>query len=348
MNKSIWHRLLFQDNFSHVNNVAVPTISAIVNEVIPTFPSEVISGGVIPSEAVPSGVIPSEAVPSGAMTGGEKKPFKIDLDSKGMYIFMQLFKLFLIFYIAVILALVTMKSEEIKKLIFKDDDPDNNFSDPNFIFEKRWTKIIRYTAIFIAFIILYTIIILLVIYIYCIMKVEGDNQMTKAWDLLFVKLFQIKYKTTTLDVKYFIKLYICVVLLLFVMFLLYFRWNTSFFKSIYYQNISDLDSDNPAPELSQPEKYIHYYAVLILIIMLFVLLIVNLDQVMFATNDVFTFIIIAAFIIILMTMSIYSIKNILYKNAKKAILYNFLGILLPILVFLYFNKLMKKIIKKDI
>jgi hypothetical protein len=264
---------------------------------------------------------------------GGKKKFKINLDSQGIAIFAKLFILFLIFFITVILAIYTMKSPDIYNLIFKQDDPDNNFQDPQFIFKQRWTKIIRFTILFITFIITYNIVFFGLFFLYYLISVDGGDELNKAWILFSTRFFKVIHKSKVINLMYYFKIFVMILLTLFVFFMLYFLWNKSFFNNIYYQNVVDPDADDPKDEMPQPEKYIHYYGLLLIVVMLFIYMIINLDQVLINDTDVFSFLIITVFIIFILLMSGHTIKNMLYRNTKKIFIFSLLGVLLPIIIF---------------
>jgi hypothetical protein len=243
-------------------------------------------------------------------------------------IFKEYVIFYLIFFISIIAALYTVRMPDIVGIVFKEDDPDNNLQDANFIFNNRWNKIIRYTSIFISIVIAYNLLLFFVYYVIISMQCNTSDE-TKA--LFLKKIISTAY----------IFIFLSVTILLFVFFLLYFKFNKSYFNTIFYQNIVDKTQDDPPDEFSQPVKYIHYYALLLIICMLFCFMIVNLDINLIKELNLFTFLAITVIIIVLLYMSISSIRNLLYRNMKNLILYCLIGVLLPVLIVIVFYKLNK-------
>jgi hypothetical protein len=76
-----------------------------------------------------------------------------------------------------------------------------------------------------------------------------------------------------------------------------------------------------------------------ILVMLFVFMLVNYDQVFIKDHDVFAFLFITVILILLIIMSILTVKNLLYRNNKNFIIFSLCGILVPILVFKFMTSL---------
>ena len=344
-NTNLLYRMFFSDETTqNTNAVAADTFRI---EPTKIAGNEIVSNAIASNEIVsnePLQILNTDTLYGGAEESEEVK-IKVNLDSKSLKVFTRFFILYFIFFITVILAVLTMHSTDILRLIYNEDYPDNNFNDIQTDFKTKWKKLILYTLIFVVIVFLYNILALLLVFGY-IWVTQSEGDAVKAFNKTIQFIFNIKYKNKVISVSYYIKILIAVLFGLFVFFALYFLCNKSYISSMYFGNFAKIDGEDgvDTEELQQPQKFIYYYAFITILIMLTVLMVINSDPGFDVGDwDFFSFIIITIFIIILLIFSGLTIKNMLYRDVKKLCLCLFLGVALPILIFVFNDKIKQSI-----
>lgn len=192
--------------------------------------------------------------------------------------FQKINTLFVILFFCIIIALPLMKI--FLNNVFPEDDSDSNFAEGNTDPNIRWKKIIKLTFLFILFIIILHFIIFLIIFAFFYMKAilsdETDIEPFKiAIDKL--KLMAWEYEDDQQKIIGLIPYYMLLFFVLIIMFLFYLVYTKlvkGYFNNIFYENV--YNPKNPeAEDKPQPIKYLYQYAVFIVLMMLFVLLLLN-------------------------------------------------------------------------
>jgi hypothetical protein len=265
------------------------------------------------------------------MIGGKPKPDD--------YIeYFQRWNIFIvIFLVSIILAILTIKDNSLVKAIFKEKKVNNIDMSTvgNGDEHQRWVKIIVFTLIFILLILVYTIGLLVLAYIYLgIGSVFMNENITVGakFKQTFWKYKNFMGKEVFIGKSYIVFLLV-VLFIVYVAYIGFSKWYPDWFDSMYFQ------STDKKKEESQPQKYIYYYALLI-IVMLF-LYIIMLDIDLLSKNKMYMFYNLI-FLIIYMMLSVYMLKE--YAVGKKKRL---LWMILVILMMFLFYPILLNLLKQD-
>lgn len=181
--------------------------------------------------------------------------------------------LFSIFFLSILVALFMMK------LLFKpkEDDPDANFDEDDVDFKQRWKKLIMLTLYFILAIILCYFFLLMFVMLYYMAKAGADNDDPIAAGMKAAKEALWEYTDSATGERIclyeYYMLIIIVLVLLYVFYIIYTLSVKGYFKNIFYENVDKKNLEGEEP--SQPTKYIHRYAVYVVLMMLFALMLLN-------------------------------------------------------------------------
>jgi hypothetical protein len=252
-----------------------------------------------------------------------------DLIIESIY-FQKINTLFIILFISILLAILIMKI--VLKTIINEDNPDNNFEDPNVNFSDRWKIIIKITFIFILIIIfmhvLIFIFLLIVFYLKVIITDEKSGSLGEfaiAQKKLIEMIWEYKDKddkTVNLISYYFLLFFILIVMFLFYM--IYTKIVKEYFNNIFYESVFNPDLSD-IEDKPQPIKYLYQYAAFIILMMLFVLLLLNYSK-LSGLKILFIYNIIYVILYILITLLL--LKFMLQNNTQKFITFLILFMLL--------------------
>jgi hypothetical protein len=211
----------------------------------------------------------------GAVTPSAPDPVSINPDAlvqKATY-FKKINSLFAIFFICTLVALIIMKIPDIARIIFKEDDPDSNFEEEDGDLKKRWRRIMIYTFSFIVMILLVHVLVFIVL-LFVLMAKEGDVKKGVEAFTNFVWEYKDGGKTVGL-LAYYVLMFI-VLIGVYLFYLIYTILVKSYFRNIYYEPVDRKDPESE--DLLQPQKYLYRYAVFVVLMMLFVLLLLNYSK----------------------------------------------------------------------
>jgi len=229
----------------------------------------------------------------------------------------------LIFLMSVFLAIITINNKNIVKVIFKTKTVDDLSTIDN-----KWTKMIRFTILFIVFIIAYIIALLIGVYIYFNIGSMFLNDKIPI-SHKFSNIFWSYKNDVDEDVFVGLDYIIALIIVLFVVYIAYMgfaKWYPDWLDSIYFQSI---EKKNGKEDDTQPQKYIYYYAILIVLMMFFYLIVfdVNLLQ----KSKLYMFINII-FLLGYMIIALIILKEYKFGNPEKLA---FIVILISIMFILY-------------
>jgi len=238
--------------------------------------------------------------------------------AKSIY-FKKINTLFIVFFISLLLAIITIKRSEYLNAAFKTTTPDLDAEDD---YKTKWRHLLTYTILFIVLIILYHIVIVISLFVFLVI-------VRYIWYHIFgiKKSYQVVPNTKRFIRETFWEyrddqgmqhgligyyaLALCAVLGMYVFYLLYTYLAKGYFQNMYYQVLYNPQKD--VEDEPQPVKYIYQYATFTLLMMLFVLLLLNFDKlsdnrVLFIYNIMFTFVYVILTINILRTHMIQAWK----------------------------------------
>ena len=226
-----------------------------------------------------------------------------------------------IFFISVFLAIITINKTKISQKLLKNKsitDMSTDLGDE----QERWKRMVNYTIVFICIVLMYNLALMFGAYIWIHigkMFTSNPKPALDIWETIFWK-----YKNPFDEVIEIGKTYmITLIMVLFVVFTCYIgfsKWFPDWFDSMYFQSTPKKKQD------TQPQDYIYYYAIFLIGMMLF--LVIILDIKMLGDNKMYMFYNIA-FFIAYMILVLFILRE--YKNGKP----KKLG-LTAILVFLMF------------
>ncbi len=208
--------------------------------------------------------------------GGDPRQFLAD----SLY-FRKLNNLFIILFLSILLAVFI--GGLFVNILFPDEStPDAEFelAENDMDYKMRWKRIIRLIMIFILLIILSHVIIYMVVLFFYAIKftIKNDDPNVSTFKMAFARLKEIIWKymddsgTEVSLIGYYVLLFV-VLFGMFIFFIIYTQLSKGYFTNILYETVY-----NPKKEVKdrkQPQKLLFQYAVYILVMMLFVLLLLN-------------------------------------------------------------------------
>jgi len=196
--------------------------------------------------------------------------------------FQKINTLFVILFISILLTILIMKP--LVGTIFREGEPDSNFEDPNVEPSKRWKKIIKFTFIFILFIIGMHFVIFLILLIVFYLKIVLSDEKTDLSEFALAKkklkemIWEYKDqndKSVSLTSYYFLLFFVLIVM--FIFYMIYTKLVKGYFNNMFYESV--YNPNNPDIEdIPQPLKYLYQYSAFIILMMLFVLLLLNYSK----------------------------------------------------------------------
>jgi hypothetical protein len=245
-----------------------------------------------------------EIIAETIIEGGNPKTAPIDNNLE----YFQRFNLYyFIFFISVFLAIITIRIPEVEKSLTKRfkigvndlviDNPDS---------DKRWLFMIRYTIVFISFVILYNIVLVIGVYVFTNIASEFIPNNIKFSELFW------SYKDVTgkqiVIGKTYLMVLILVTLVTYVHYLGFTRWFKDWFGDMYFQSTNKKKDDN------QLQSYTYNYGLFLIAMMIFFMIMVNMQRM--GGNKVYlTYNII--FFIGFLILSFIIIKEYKFGNPKK-------------------------------
>jgi hypothetical protein len=312
------------------------------------LPDQIVGGSKLPVAPVvpvaPMAPVSVASVPSVSKILKKKKLFGGE-EAKSSVLYIEYFQrwniYFFIFFISVFLAILTMNNKNLVKRIFKV----RNIGDLSQIEGcgnidtcdnmKRWRKIILFTLIFILLVLSYNIgfIILSIVYFYLggkMAKIPGTPS-DKVANIFW------RYKNQDGNDEFIGKSYFMIMLLvLFIVFISYMgfsKWYKDWFNNLYFQTTKN------KKDPSQPQKYIYFYALFLITMMLFFMILLNIQLL---ESNGFMMYINFIFIGIYLVLTFVIIKEYEYGFKKKL---GFIAILVAILFF--FHPVILKLLLAD-
>lgn len=237
--------------------------------------------------------------------------------------FKKINSLFAIFFVCTLVALIIMKIPDIVRIIFKEEDPDSNFEDEDGDLKIRWRRIMIYTFSFIVMILLVHVLVFIVL-LFVFMAKEGDVGRGLEAFTEFVWEYKENGKPVGLT-AYYILMFI-VLIGVFLFYMIYTILVKGYFRSIYYEPVDRKDPE--AEDLLQPQKYLYRYAVFLLLMMLFVLLLLNYSK-LFDFKSIFIYNIVIIILYIILVVNI--IRFNMQGNLIKFIVYLVIFIILVVI-----------------
>ncbi len=283
-------------------------------------------------------------------TGGKKKVFFGGGDPRqfladSMY-FRKLNNLFIILFLSILLAVFI--GGLFVNILFPDEStPDAEFelAENDLDYKMRWKRIIRLIMIFILLIILsHVIIYMVVLFFYAIkFSIKNDDPNVSTFKMAFARLKEIIWKyiddsgAEVSLIGYYVLLFV-VLFGMFIFFIIYTQLSKGYFTNILYETVY-----NPKKEVKdrkQPQKLLFQYAVYILVMMLFVLLLLNYTKLL---DKKIIFIYNIIFVIIYVIFTINILRFLLQRNLFKFFIFLILLIFLALFCYGFLLKNMAKL-----
>jgi hypothetical protein len=192
--------------------------------------------------------------------------------------FQKINTLFVILFFCIIIAFPLVKM--FLKIIFPEDESDSNFEEGDADQKIRWNKIIRLTFLFILLIIILHFIVFLLIFSLFYMKaILSDDPNIEPFKVAIEKLklmiweYEDDHQKIVGLIPYYMLLFF-VLIIMFLFYIIYTKLVKSYFSNIFYEDV--YNPNNPEIE-DKPLaiKYLYQYAVFIILMMLFGLLLLN-------------------------------------------------------------------------
>lgn len=231
---------------------------------------------------------------------------------------------FFIFFLSVFFAIMTVKDKQIVKGVFKQKTVPN-MADVGKDDNERWVKIVRFTCVFIALIIAYHIGFFILAYFYIgfgNIFLDRKGTASSYWKEIFWK-YKNPFKKEIFIGKTYMVMLIMVLLVVFVCYIGFSKWFPDWFDSLYFQTTIKKKDD------TQTTKYAYYYGLFLITMMLFFIMILNLN--VLEDNQLYMYYNII-FAVAYLILIFYIIRQ--YKNGDKKKL-AFITLLVFIMFFLY-------------
>jgi flagellar basal body-associated protein FliL len=241
---------------------------------------------------------PTHATQHGGAPAGVLKDNKMEYMKRwNIYIFM--------FFISVLLTIITMKDDEIIKGILKTDkiyDMSNDISqDP----KKRWILIIRFTIVFICFVIAYNLALLLLLYAFNYMASGVASDVVPFRELIW--RYTNQFGQDVQIGKTWIILLILITLVVFVIYVGFSKFYPSWFDNLYFQSVKKKKDD------TQVQKYAYTYGLFMLAMMIFVVILLNITVVDHKLYTYYNFIFLLSYLIMMFLI----LKELKFGNLPK-------------------------------
>ncbi len=294
----------------------------------------------VPAPTVPTPTVPTPTVEKIQVGGKKKISFKFgggdpkQVLSDALY-FRKLNKLFIILFLSIILS-VYMAGIFIN-MIFKDSsEPDSEFELEEIDYKARWKRIITLVIIFIVLIIISHFLIYCIIVLFYSIKygLTNDDPNANVFKMALEKLKSIIWIYTDDAgnevglIGYYMLLFL-VLIFMFVFFMIYTLLVKGYLKNVLYEKVYNPKKPD-VEDRRQPQKFLIQYAVYILVMMLFVLLLLNYSKLL-DKKIIFIYNIIFVIFYIIFTINI--LRYLLQRSIIKFSI--FIGILLLFALFLY-------------
>lgn len=229
-------------------------------------------------------------------------------------------------------------------MIFNMNDEDANFEQEEFDYKQRWKRIIKLTVVFIIMIIIFHFIVILIILLFFAVKIGITNEDPNlhVFPTVWAKVKEIVwvYKDDLNNevglIGYYMLLFL-VLVVMFLFFMIYTLLAKGYFTNIMYETV--YNEKNPdVQDRTQQNKYLFQYAVYVLVMMLFVLLLLNYDKLR-DKKLIFIYNIIFVMIYVILTLNILRFQ--LQRKFVNLLLYIFLFLFL----FFMYGRILKTLAK---
>lgn len=252
-----------------------------------------------------------------SLSGGKLKDNKMEYFQRwNLYIF--------IFFLSVFFAILTMKDKNLVASLLKRskiNDMANDLGNENL----RWKRVTEFTVVFVALVFAYNLAFVFGMFIWLAIGrlfVERNEPLKASWKKIFWKYTNEWGEQVFIGKTYFLTL-ILVCFLTFVCYIGFSKWFKDWLNSLYFQ------TNQNKKQAPQTQKYIHYYALFLIIMFIFFVMLIDVKQL--KDNKLYMFYNIAFFMaFLIMALSIF--KDFLNGNRKKLA---FVVLLLFLMFFLY-------------
>ena len=225
-------------------------------------------------------------------------------------------------------------------MIFQMQEEDGNFEHEEFNYKDRWNRLIKLTIVFILMIIVFHFVVILLVLLYHVIKIGITNEdpNIKVFPMAWVKVKEMvwEYKDDLNNevglIGYYMLLFL-VLIIMFVFFMIYTLLAKGYFSNIMYETVYN-DKNPDVEDRTQQNKYLFQYAVYVLVMMLFVLLLLNYDKLR-DKKLIFIYNIIFVMIYVILTLNI-----LRFQLQRKTI-----SLLVFLLLFLFMYSMYGKILK---
>lgn len=226
------------------------------------------------------------------------------------------YRLLFIVFLSVIFSVLTVNGDFYRRL-FPEDSDVSDFTSATVPFKDRFSQISKFIGYFILFVLVYVAVVIIILFIYCYVREnDGPNQMNNA----LVNFIPLVWDNEGQTAKSFYMWLIVALMFTYIFFILYSQMHKVFLQELLFPSTfrrikegeeAQLDGEEPTP---QPRIFMWYYAVLVLMVLCFGILLT------FINDDIFNIIVVLMTLVVLFTVMIAIIGFILKKRMEVAII----------------------------